>query len=45
MSCPEAYPVNLMYSKQTCEEECSFNFEYNKNSSCVVTNKGDLFRD
>lgn len=40
-NCEQQYPVNLMYTKQTCKEECSFNFDYNKNSSCMATNKGD----
>tara|TARA_Y100001970_G_C14161839_1_gene819012 strand:+ start:433 stop:1338 length:906 start_codon:yes stop_codon:yes gene_type:complete len=41
MACNGKYPVNMMLTKEVCEEECSFNFDYNKNSSCLVTNRGD----
>ena len=41
MACPGNYPVNMVSTKEVCEEECAFNFDYNKNSSCLVTNRGD----
>jgi len=41
MACNGNYPVNIMLTKEVCEEECAFNFDYNKNSSCLVTNRGD----
>lgn len=40
MSCSQN-PVNIKSTKQICREECSFNFEYNSNSSAIVTNMGD----
>ena len=40
MSCSQN-PVNIKSTKQICREECSYNFEYNPNSSAIVTNMGD----
>ena len=37
MSCPT--PVNIHETKQICKGECSYQFNYNPNSSAVVTNK------
>ena len=36
MSCSQN-PVNIKSTKQICREECSYNFEYNPNSSAIVT--------
>ena len=40
MSCPQD-PVNIKNTKQICKEDCSYEFEYNSNSSAIVTNMGD----
>ena len=40
MSCSQN-PVNIKSTKQICKEECSYDFEYNPNSSAIVTNMGD----
>ena len=40
MSCSQN-PVNIKSTKQICREECSYSFEYNPNSSAIVTNMGD----
>ena len=40
MSCSQN-PVNIKSTKQICREECSYDFEYNANSSAIVTNMGD----
>ena len=40
MSCSQN-PVNIKSTKQICREECSYDFEYNPNSSAIVTNMGD----
>ena len=42
MSCPNNEATKLSTRQEDkCKENCSFNFDYNKNSSCVLTNKGD----
>ncbi len=42
MSCPNNELINLETQQENhCKENCSFNFSYNPNSSCVLTNKGD----
>ena len=40
MSCSQN-PVNIKPTKQICREECSYEFDYNSNSSAVITNMGD----
>ena len=37
MSC-DTGPVNIRDTKQVCKEECSYKFDYNPNSSAIVTN-------
>jgi carbonic anhydrase len=42
MSCPNNETTKLKTrKKETCKDNCSFNFSYNPNSSCILTNKGD----
>ena len=42
MSCPDNEATKLESKKdQECKENCEFNHEYNPNSSCVLTNKGN----
>ena len=40
MSCSQN-PVNIKPTKQICREECSYEFDYNPNSSAIVTNMGN----
>ena len=40
MSCSQN-TVNIKPTKQICQEECSYHFDYNPNSSAIVTNMGD----
>ena len=35
MSCKTS-PVNIVKTKQLCKEECSYQFDYNPNSSAIV---------
>ena len=39
MSCT-TNPVNIRDTNQICKEECSYEFNYNPNSSAIVTNNG-----
>ena len=39
MSCT-SNPENIHKTKQICKEECSYEFNYNPNSSAIVTNNG-----
>ena len=42
MSCPNNEATKLNTKKEeSCKENCSFNFSYNPNSSCILTNKGE----
>ena len=42
MSCPNNETTKLKTRKEEkCKDNCSFNFSYNPNSSCILTNKGD----
>ena len=40
MSC-SSNPVNIKTTKQICREECSYSFDYNANSSAIISNMGD----
>ena len=37
MSC-DSNPVNIRYTEQICKQDCSYQFDYNANSSAVVEN-------
>lgn len=39
MNCDK--PVNIKETGQVCKEECSYQYNYNPNSSVIVKNKGD----
>jgi len=42
MSCPNNEATKLKTRQEDqCKENCSFNFSYSPNSSCILTNKGD----
>lgn len=42
MSCTNTdAPVNMKATNQYCDVECSYDFKYNPNSSCTVTNRGN----
>jgi len=42
MSCPNNEATKLESKKnEECKENCEFNHNYNPNSSCVLTNKGN----
>ena len=42
MSCTNTNaPVNMKATNQYCNVECSYDFKYNPNSSCTVTNRGN----
>ena len=42
MSCPNNEATKLESKKDhECKENCEFNHNYNPNSSCVLTNKGN----
>ena len=40
MSC-SSNPVNIKTTKQICREDCSYSFDYNANSSAIISNMGD----
>lgn len=40
MSCSQN-PVNIKNTKQICREDCSYEFDYNQNSSAIIQNMGD----
>ena len=40
MSC-SSNPVNIKTTKQICREDCSYSFDYNANSSAIISKIGD----
>jgi len=40
MSC-SSNPINIKNTKEICREDCSYSFQYNPNSSAIISNMGD----